>query len=860
MSKETVTAATRLPSDEHLFRALFEASTFPVLVLSANQVVASTPAAVRLFGYQRAEDLLGLHPSELSPEHQPDGQSSRVLASRHIKDALRQGFTRFEWTHQRADGKDLPCEVSISRLDFPDGPLLRATVRDISSEKAVTRDLQRRADSLEARLYEQNRKLEAANTELEREVAALREAESALSDQKAFFKQLFDASPEGIVLLDQNDTILQANRAWLAMFGYREEEVAGQVINELIVPADLRAEGSDLSTRVLSHEGVQAESVRCRKDGTRLDVSILGAPVDIGRDQVAVYGIYRDITDRRRMEEAHRLAAAALESTAEGVMILDRNRCVVSVNKAFTRITGFERAEVEGRPMPFHSVRNDKDIADTKIWRALENGGHWEGEVWNRRKSGEVYPELLSLSTVADEQGEISHYVCVFNDISQNKAYEQRLEYLAHHDPLTGLPNRSLFQEECRQAIARARRRSTCVGLLFLDLDHFKMVNDSLGHPAGDRFLDLVAERLRGLVRESDVVARFGGDEFAIMVDGVRDPEDLTGIAAKILTGMAEPIWVDGHELASTCSIGITCFPQDGDDVSTLLRNADTAMYRAKETGRNTSQFFAADMNARAYEELLMSKALRDALHEKQFILHYQPCVSLTDNRITGVEALVRWEHPEQGLIPPASFIPLAERNGLIGELGQWVFGEACRQAGEWRESGLPRLRMAVNVSARQFSHRRLVAELHEVINSTGMLATDLHLEITESMMMENPARALSTLEAVAEMGIDIAVDDFGTGHSSLSYLKDFPIHYLKVDRSFVMGLPEDQDALAIVRAIVAMAKNLKLKVIAEGVETATQRDILADLGCDEAQGYYFSRPRRANEIARLLEADRPLP
>ncbi|MDQ2068724.1 sensor domain-containing protein [Natronospira bacteriovora] len=849
-----------MPSDEKLYRALFEASSYAVLVLASNQVVASTPAAARLFGYHDREELIGLHPSELSPPKQPGGQSSRDVASRHIRQALNEGYIRFEWTHCRADGTPFPCEVIITRLDFSDGPLLRATVRDISHEKATQDSLQKKASSLEERLVQQNEKLAHANDELARDLAALRRTEKALEDQRSFFKQLFDASPEGIVLLDRKDRILRANRAWLELFGYQAKEVLGHEINELIVPASAGEEGRHLSERVLSSESIQSDSVRRRKDGSLVEVSILGAPIHIDEDQIGVYGIYRDVTDQRRAENQYRLAAAALENTAEGVMILDQDRKVVSVNKAFTRITGYSRQEVLGRPMPLRSVESNGEPLGDAVWNALKADGHWQGEVWNRRKCGEAYPELLSLSTVKDAEGELTHYVCIFNDITQNKEYEKRLEYLAHHDALTGLPNRARFEEECQHAIARASRRGDFAGILFLDLDQFKMVNDSLGHPVGDRLIVAVAERLAHLLRSSDIVARFGGDEFAVLVEDIEGPDDLAGIAGKILASLAEPIEVSGHELITSCSIGVSCYPQDGDSPATLLRNADTAMYRAKEKGRNSYQFFAADMNARAYEELLMSKALRDALNERQFVLHYQPSVSLQDYRITGVEALVRWVHPEQGLIPPSAFVPLAERNGLIGELGQWVFSEACRQAAEWRSMGLPPLRVAVNVSARQFNRRRLVAELSEVIAKSGMVAADLHLEITESMMMENPKRALTTLREVAEMGIDIAVDDFGTGHSSLSYLKDFPIHFLKIDRSFVMGLPEDEDALAIVRAIVAMAHNLNLKVIAEGVETAAQRDLLAAIGCDEAQGYFFSRPRRADDVIKLLRNGKPLP
>jgi len=852
--------AAILPGETELYRALFDSSSYAVLVLAANQVVASSPAALRLFGCDKAEDLVGRHPSELSPECQPDGGDSRSLAAQYIRQALRTGQHEFEWLHQRKDQTSILCQVSLIRLDFEHGPLLRATIRDITRERERESHLRHQATQLEAKLAEQNRKLEAANRELTREVHAMRKVEKALSDQQAFFSQLFHASPEGIVLLDAQDHILKANQAWLDMFAYQEEEVVGKTINELIVPESLREQGSRLSSRVLSQVPVNAESRRLRQDGTLLDVSILGAPVMIDENQIGVFGIYRDITRRRRAEEHYRLAYQALQNTVEGVIILDQARRVVFVNEAFCRITGQEQGTVMGESISLHSDPNGNVLTEDEIWKALEAGGHWEGEVWNRRESGDVYPALLSVSAVLDPQGKSSHFVCVFNDISQKKEYESQLERLAHYDPLTGLPNRSLFKQECTHALERAKRRGGLVGLLFLDLDHFKMVNDSLGHPIGDQFLAAVARRLEGQLKDNDVLARLGGDEFAILTEGRDSMEALAGLAGRLLSELAEPVWVDEHELVSSCSIGVSAYPDDGADADTLLRNADTAMYRAKAKGRNTTQFFSAEMNARAYEELLMSKALRDALDKEQFVLHYQPCVSLPDCRMTGVEALIRWHHPEQGMVPPSTFIPLAERNGLIGQLGQWVFREACEQTARWRSEGLPPIRVAINVSARQFNRHGLIQEISKLIADNGLTARDLHMEITESMMMENPERARGILESVAAMGMDIAVDDFGTGHSSLSYLKDFPIHYLKIDRSFVMGLPEDQDALAIVKAIVAMARNLKLKVIAEGVETAAQRDLLAELGCDQAQGYFFSRPRRASELSRLLAANQALP
>jgi diguanylate cyclase (GGDEF)-like protein/PAS domain S-box-containing protein len=568
---------------------------------------------------------------------------------------------------------------------------------------------------------------------------------------------------------------------------------------------------------------------------------------------VLTTGVASDVTESRKAGESLRLSAKAFESIADGIVVTDPQQRIVSVNNAFSAITGYSREEILGRtPKAFQSGRHDASFYKA-MWEEIHRSGHWRGEIWDRRKSGEIYPELLSISVVKDATGATTHYVGVCTDISSLKHYEEQLHHQSHHDALTGLPNRVLFQERCRESLSRAQRHGQLAVVLFLDLDHFKSINDSLGHAVGDLLLQAVGERLMAAVREVDTVARFGGDEFAVLLDGVKGSQDAAIVAQKLLDALALPFELEGHALYISVSIGIGCYPQDGTDVDVLFKNADTAMYRAKAEGRNNYQFFSADMNARALENLQMSNSLRLALERNELLLHYQPCVDLKSGRVSSAEALLRWNHPELGMVSPVRFIPLAEETGLIEPIGEWVLRTACRQMREWRDAGLPLRRIAVNLSARQFRHPDLVRRIAAILEETGLPARHLELEVTESMMMQNPESAAEILSQLKAMGATIAIDDFGTGYSSLSYLKRFPIDYLKIDQSFVSGVQDNADDAAITRGIIALAKSLNLKLIAEGVETGEQHAFLLKHGCDEGQGYLFSRPVSADDCTARM-------
>ncbi|MDP2433165.1 MAG: EAL domain-containing protein [Pseudomonadota bacterium] len=559
---------------------------------------------------------------------------------------------------------------------------------------------------------------------------------------------------------------------------------------------------------------------------------------------------------RVRADTILRQAAAVFESTREGVVITDLTPRILTVNRAYSQITGYEAAEVVGRnPSLLKSGRQDEAFYGA-LWASVREAGHWQGEIWNRRKNGEVFPQLLTISTVYDGDGLPSHYVGVMTDISQLKQSEARLEHLAHYDPLTNLPNRLLLQSRLEHALEHAERHQQQIAVLFLDLDRFKDVNDSLGHPVGDELLEALARRLGERLREDDTLGRLGGDEFLVLLENLGHPEDAAGVAHTLLQLLEQPFSLpSGHEVYVGASIGISLYPDDGLNVTELIKNADVAMYQSKEQGRNTASFYTPTLTVAANERLDMEARLRRALAKGEFVLHYQPQLDIQSGALIGCEALVRWNSPEEGMISPLRFIPLAEATGLIVPLGEWVLRTACVQARAWLDAGLPPLLVAVNLSGRQLQQRDIVPRVAAILEETGLPADHLKLELTESMIMGRGEQAVELLHALKALGLSLSIDDFGTGYSSLAYLKRFPIDELKIDQSFVRDIPHDPNDMEIAAAIIAMARNLNLKVMAEGVETPEQLDFLRRQGCHAYQGYLFSRPVPADEFVQLLGA-----
>ena len=589
----------------------------------------------------------------------------------------------------------------------------------------------------------------------------------------------------------------------------------------------------------------------------------------------AVYALIRFERDRRQLTAAHldlaeqyealrraegelRLYGTVFTNAAEGMTITDAESQIVAVNPAFTAISGYQADEVVGQRTSILNSGQQGQEFYRQMWGELIGQGHWQGEIWNRRKDGGIYPEWLSIAAVRDENGTTTHYIAVFTDISERKQSEARIHHLAHHDVLTGLPNRLLLEDRVGQAMLMARRTSRPMALVFIDLDRFKNINDTLGHEVGDSLLQQAAQRCLGVLRETDTLSRQGGDEFVVVLADLEHRQDAMHITRKLLSELRQPYLLAGHELTITGSAGIALFPDDGQTTSELLRKADAAMYRAKDEGRNTLRFFSPEINTASLGELLLENDLYGALERNELLMYYQPKVNARSGELVSAEALMRWNHREQGMIPPTRFIPLAEENGLINAFGEWAIRNVCAQQRAWLDAGLRVVPVAVNISAQQFAKQDLPKVVALALAEYGIAPQLLELELTESLLMRNSSHATTVLKTLRSMHIHVAIDDFGTGYSSLSYLKQFPVQSLKIDRSFVCEIDEQGEEVRLASAIIAMAHELDLEVIAEGVETEAQRSYLLERGCDQFQGYLFGRPQPAEELGKLL-AGQPL-
>jgi len=645
------------------------------------------------------------------------------------------------------------------------------------------------------------------------------------------------------VVFTRDRRIVSTNRRAEELFGYPDGSLVGQPAAVLFASPNEHARAEDtFFPRMARGEDARHERQFRRRDGSLLWCLVSGSSLEPGRPEAGNVWVFADISERKEAEEELALSATVIAHIADGVMVTDTDGTVVAVNPAFTTITGYTEAEAIGRPWDMTRSSRHDDAFYTNLAQELQTGGFWRGEVWSCRKDGEVFLEWLTVSAVRNSEGVLTHYVGVFSDITRLKESQEQLDFLAHHDPLTSLPNRLLFQDRLLHAIGRAAREAQQLAVMFVDLDRFKNVNDTLGHQVGDQLLKEVASALHGRLREGDTLARLGGDEFVVLLEHVDGQYGATQVAQKLVALFEQPFMVSNHELFVTGSIGIALYPQDAQDANLLIRHADVAMYGVKSRGRNGYQFYSPAMDGEGVERLRMEALLRRAIERHEIFLHYQPQVEIDSGRLIGVEALVRWHHPELGAVSPARFIPMAEDSGFINQLGEWVLNEACRQMGRWDALGLQVPKMAVNLSVRQVERGAMAPLVARVLAETGLAPRRLQLEVTESVIM-NTGDAAAFIGELHGLGVGLAIDDFGTGYSSLAYLKQLPVDVLKIDRSFIKDIPADADDEAIAIAIIQLGKSMNLSVIAEGVENEQQAAFLLRHGCTRAQGFLYGRP-----------------
>ncbi|HLF96586.1 MAG TPA: EAL domain-containing protein [Methylococcaceae bacterium] len=732
-----------------------------------------------------------------------------------------------------------------------------------------------------SRLQHEIDQLTLANFKKERQIVAITHGMDAMlreSEQKKqqleelvvrqqglarFIGRVMDSMDGLLVVVDTDGRIRQVNTAILRELEFDAEELLGQPFDDLLAPADrekLAARLPALSWPVRSamlenirlDNGYAAEHWLSVKGAAKTAAYLLKGSL-LHSDQGKLEGAVISGTNISLLKEREmklRLSAKVFENSGEAIFITDADAVILETNAAFTAITGYDKSEVVGRnPRLLKSGRHDRRFYE-QMWHDLVTEGSWRGEMWDRRKNREIYPVWLTINALADERGVTSHYVAIFSDISTLKQTEQKLEQLAYYDPLTTLPNRSLFKNRLEHECLLAQRNQTRLAVFFIDLDRFKNINDTLGHWAGDCLLQEVAARIQTCVRKSDTVARLGGDEFTIILSGLDEAQEAAEIAQKILQVLELPVPIDNHHIYVGASIGISLYPDDGDDFTVLTKHADAAMYAAKAKGRGTFQYFEARMNVEAQQRIELETKLHRALEDREFELHYQPKADAGRGAITGAEALIRWHHPPDGVIPPDKFIPVAEETGFIHVLGRWILRTACMQAKAWADRFCG-IRIAVNLSAKQLLADDFIADLDKILEETGVSPRWIELEITESVVMHDIDTATHRLRSIAGKGIRIAMDDFGTGYSSLSYLRKLPVQVLKIDRSFIRDYRDagNTEVVALIKTVIALGHSLNMRVVAEGVETQQQLELLNAHACDEIQGYLLSRPLPAAQF-----------
>lgn len=777
--------------------ALNHAAEGIIWVNSAGRIIRINITACAMTGYDNS-DLVGTPIVSLFPY--ADFQSLNDRWRSNTEDtgqALEEVLTT-------KDGKRLTIELVVSPVEWDGETYLCAFLRDVTERRKTRAELRLRTRALEA-----------------------------FGDGVVIVDALMDDMP-----------IIYVNPAFEQITGFSALETLGQNCRFLQAGDTDQLELNQLREAMKAQKPCSVTLRNYRKDGTMFWNQLSVWPVRNEKRNVTHFiGVQRDVTKSKKDEDTLRHAATVFETTTEAIMVSDQYNRIKAVNPAFVAITGYSEADViGGDPGMLSSGRQDEAFY-AQMWGTLKSEGRWSGEIWNRRKSGEVYPEWLSISTISNKNGDAVEYVAVFSDISKKVEAEEQIRWQANYDALTQLPNRHLFFDRLSRSIAAAKRENTMVALLFIDLDRFKIVNDTLGHHVGDDLLKAATIRLGECVRDSDTLARFGGDEFTVVLPNIKHIDDATIVADKIISAISAPFELDGHRAFIGASVGITVYPNDAEDPATMLRNADVAMYRAKDSGRNAHRFFTPEMDQQALHRMNMENDIRQGIEQGDFTTFFQPIVDTNTGKVTAAEVLVRWNHPTKGLLMPGTFIAVAEETGLIAELGTYIRREALRQAMLWSEELRESIDLSINLSGRELTAGFDRDELAALLDEMEYPANKLILEITENVILQETEETTLQLRAIQQLGVRFSVDDFGTGYSSLSYLKKFPLDIVKIDRSFIRDIMTDPGDASLVEAVIAMAESLKLDVVAEGVETRGQFDFLQKLNCNKIQGYLFSHP-----------------
>lgn len=792
-------------------KLIFDNTHVGIMLLRNRQVLKCNRGILEMFGFEDPAEIEGQSTRIFYPSDEAFEAAGREGYSRMAAD----GFANFELEMRRRDGGAI-WVIQTGR------PLDRSAVLDAPSIWAYTDITERKRNEL------------------------------ALRQSRRIVASAFESSPvSASIATAEEGRFIETNANYERDFGWRREELIGRTALEVGLWENLEARQTWVARLLAEGRLVDYETRWRTRRGEVREVSLSSEVVELD-GVVCTLTYVTDITQRKQSEARLRIAAAAFESQ-EGMMVTDARGVILQVNQAFSASTGYDADEVVGKtPTMFKSGRHDAAFY-RQMWASIRETGSWQGEIWDRRKNGEIYPKWLTISAVTDESGEVTHYVGTHFDITERKRAEERIQALAFYDQLTGLANRVSLHERLGMVLGMAARSGGRLALLMIDLDNFKSINDTLGHQLGDSLLQEIAFRLTATVRQSDLVARLGGDEFIVVLSEIDAPSDAACVAEKILSAVARPCLLDGHDLRTSASIGICLYPGDATDSAELIKKADVAMYHAKSGGRSNYQFFREEIQQAAVRRLAIEADLRKAIERHEFQLHYQPQLELKRGCLVGVEALIRWQHPEKGMVSPLEFIPIAEESGLILPIGDWVLEEACRQLAEWQRRGIAGIRMSVNLTASQFLDRALPDRILALLRQFGLDTALLNLEVTESMSMASPEQTIASMRELTDCGMSLSIDDFGTGYSSLAYLKMFPVSTLKIDRSFVKDIETDRNDADICDVTVQLAHKLGMDVVAEGVETQAQLDYLRAIGCEKVQGYLISRPLPADAAERFI-------